>query len=244
MPKARTGNFTLRKIVAACPADKAAHRFTALQRSGRYSELRLIQRGKSFDIVGYQWPDKGVRRQLGIGRARKNPTPAGKATPNQVLFGSRGKTVVGWINKATPTQYQITSKVGAQTRTVWRPKNRVKFQTTGKYGKLAKIANLCPKTANPGAELAAAARLSQAFHGAPPRKVKSVNIKWPRAMTKIGDCAQVDYISDKWDGKLKQYFHRFEKPAELFTDTKPQADGSMIMVIRGQFRIKPEGITG
>lgn len=73
MPKAKHGNFTLKKIVAAVPADKAAHRMTALQRSGQYSELRFIQRGKgSFDIVGYKWPDKGTRRKFGIGRS-KNP---------------------------------------------------------------------------------------------------------------------------------------------------------------------------
>lgn len=241
MPKARSGNFTLRKIALAVPAHQAAHRFASLQRSGQYSELRFIQRGKSaFDIVGYKWPDKGTRRKLNIGRARINPTPAGDATPNQVLFGMRGKTKVGWINRSTPTRYEITYKSGAQTRTVWREKSKVKFQATGKRGK---VKNACPKNANPS-PVHEAAKLSEQFHGAAPRKVRSVFIRWPKAFMRIGQCAQVDYISDKFDGKVRQYFHKFEKPAELFSDTKPQADGSMIMLIRGKFRIKPEGITG
>lgn len=241
MPKARSGNFTLRKIAVGLPADKAAHRFASLQRSGQYSELRFLQRGKSaFDIVGYRWPDKGTRRKLNIGRARINPTASGDITPNQVLFGAGGKTKVGWINRSTPTRYEITYKDGAQTRTCWRLKSKVKFQLTGKRGK---IENACPKNANPS-PIAEAAKLSERFHGAAPRKVRSVHIRWPKAMMRIGSCAQVDYRSDKWDGKERQYFHKFGQGAELYADTKPQADGSMIMLIRGKFRIKPEGITG
>lgn len=312
MPKAKSGNFTLKKIVAAIPAHLAAHRFAALQRSGRYSELRFIQRGKSsFDIVGYQWPDKGVRRKLGIGNARKNPnelpagtpvsmrlvgpedrikwidgeiigavgtdnhgypvyrckyelggkffekvcfgsdisvdiadenpTPKKGATRNQVLFGLRGKTLVGWINKETPTQYQISYKVGPRLHHVWRAKDKVKFQSTGKYGR---VKNNCPKTANPGAELSEAVRLSKKFNGFVPRRIRRVNIQWPNAAMLIGPCVRLDYFSKKWDGKGKIYFHEFEKPCQVFAAAKPQPDGDNLLIVKGKFEIRPEGITG
>jgi hypothetical protein len=247
MPKAKTGNFTLKKIAAAVPAANAAHRFAALQRSGQYRELRFIQRGKAaFDIVGYRWPDKGVRRKFNIGRARVNPSPSGAATPNQVLFGLKGKTVVGWINAETPTRYQITYKVGAQSRAVWRKKNRVKFQRSGKYGSLSVLRNNCPKTANPPASGAvhAATELSQQFHGFKPRRIQRVRIDWPKALTHLGQCAQVDYVCRKFDGKTRRYFHEFENVAHVLAAPNSQPDGDSLLIIKGKFRIKPEGITG
>jgi hypothetical protein len=404
MPKAKSGNFTLKRIVAAIPAHQAAHRFAALQRSGRYSEMRFIQRGKSaFDIVGYQWPDKGVRRKLGIGRARKNPDQfkpgdsvsvrlvgpgdrvhwidaevkeiigrdvdgravykckyelggkffdktcfpseimpemdpwpnprvgkftedqfermpnwrpfdvgrncvvrvfrggdaafpefvdgrivgvpkpslrvveivtglekgkwitymlrdikkwtkkhypdtsanplprGGGVTPNQVLFGLHGRTVVGWINKETPTKYQISYKVGAALKHVWRHKDKIKFQATGKKGR---VKNDCPKTANPSGELAEAMRLSEKFHKFVPRSVHKVNIDWPKASMLIGPCVRLDYFSDKWSGKGKVYFHEFDGPCQLFAAARPQPDGDNLLIVKGKFEIRPEGITG
>lgn len=243
MPRAKTGNFTLRKVAVGVPAEKAAHRFAALQRSGQYSELRFIQRGKSkFDIVGYKWPDKGVRRKLKIGGAAKNPSPKGNATPNQVLFGQNGRTKVGWINRETPTRYQVTYKDGAQTRTVWRRKDKVKFQTTGKRGK---VRNVCPKEANPVAgHLAKAVKLSETFHGFRARRVRNVKVNWPKALTLIGDCARVDYVCDKFDGKLRHYFHEFEGPCVLLAGADPQPDGDNLLLIKGKFKIKAEGLIG
>lgn len=304
MPKAKTGNFTLRKIVAACPAHLAAHRLAALQRSGQYSELRLIQRGKSaFDIVGYRWPDKGTRRKLNIGRARKNPdqllklgqivtrfessqskrrvktrvvgvhpaAPGGPAydfeiltgrhkgevftaaasemvdnpnqyggtTDNQVLFGAGGKTKVGWINRETATRYEITYKSGAQTKTVWRAKNKVKFQRTGKVPRLP---NNCPKTAN--SPLSEAAKASAMFHQLAPRKVGRQSYTWPKSLAAIGPIARIEYVSDKFDGKARQYFHDFGPGAQAYFDPRPQSNGDTLLIIRGPFKIKPEGITG
>lgn len=275
MPPAKHANFTLKRIARAVPAALAAHRFTALQRSGQYSELRFIQRGNSaFDIVGYKWPDKGMRRRYDIGRARvnpifeavrtleaagaivnsrygrlttkgkKNPRQTGGTTANQVLFGMRGKTVVGWINRETPTRYQITYKVGAQTRTVWRDRKKVKFQRSGRYGKRLPVQrNNCPKTANPSA-LHAAKQLSAEFHGFAPRRSRAVNIDWPKALVDLGACARVDYISRKWDNKTRRYFHEFEKPARVLAAPGSQRDGDGLLIIKGKFKFKPEGITG
>lgn len=381
MPKAKTGNFTLKKIAVNVPAALAAHRFADLQRSGQYSELRFIRRGKSaFDIVGYRWPDKGVRRRLNIGRARQNPIPhvvgepvevytgdqykemtwtpgtitkhhgadaagrhwytvkystgagnvrnrlfdggeirhvknpgdlfttaqldklrkemagiktmsteqlprlhkifdkAGDAaimqlttarinfisklavneamrrglygqnpnmstgpTPNQVTFGTRGKTKVGWINQETPTRYQITFKDGRQTKTVWRDKSKVRFMA----GKKSSRKNPCPKTANPGSRaLNQALDLSRRFHGAKPRKVREINFRAPQSLVSIGQCAQLDYVSDKFDGRRRRYFHEFEQPCTVLADPQRQADGQSLIVLLGKFKITERGIIG
>ena len=242
MPKAKTGNFTLRKIAQNVPATLAAHRFADLQRSGQFSELRFVQRGKSaFDIVGYRWPDKGVRRRLNIGRARQNPSMTAGPTPNQVTFGARGKTKVGWINQETPTRYQITYKDGRQTKTVWRAKNKVRFMA----GKRSSRKNPCPKTANPGSRaLSQALDLSRRFHGAAPRKVREINFRAPESLVSIGQCAQLDYVSDKFDGKRRRYFHEFEKPCTVLADPQRQADGQSLIVLLGNFKITERGIIG
>jgi hypothetical protein len=290
-PPALTGNFTLRTIIKSVPRELAADRFSALQRSGQYSELRLIQRGKAFyDIVGYKWPDKGVRRKLGIGRARQNPSLSAGVTPNQVKFGMRGRTKVGWINYETPTRYYIFYKVGDKIKHVWRDKDMVTFVGTGRRGKL----NPCPTKANPSEEykdhvyppsavaggkkgwavalpdgkthksgfinqkqaeafaklvwspspVERAAGLSKKFHGAAPRVVKHIDFRPPQCLALIGSCAQLDYVSDKWDGKKRQYYHKFEKPCLVMADPDPQPDGSRMIVLLGKFRINERGIIG
>ena len=232
---ARTGNFTLKTLAKKIPRDLAADRFAAFQRSGQYSELRLVQVGKSFyNIVGYKWPDKGVRRKLNIGRARINPSADSGVTPNQVRFGSRGRVKVGWINAETPTRYQITYKDGPRTKTVWRLKGNVTFVKTGKRGHA---------TANPS-PVERAAGLSRKFHGAAPRIVKHIDFRSPKCLALIGSCAQLDYVSDKWDGKRRQYYHKFEKPCLVLADPDPQPDGSRLIVILGKFRITERGIIG
>jgi len=243
MPKAKTGNFTLRTLADKLSADEATPRFLALQRSGQYSELRILQKGKQFRIVGYKWPDKSVRRKLNIGRARINPTPEHGPTSNQVYFQFRNKRLVGWINREMQTRYEITYKVGDQTRTLFRPKNAVMFVKTGKRGKVNPTGQ-CSKRKNPDPALEKALIRSEEFHGLPPRHVKHTDITFPKALVLIGDCAQIDYISDKFDGKLRRYFHEFDHDCQVFTGEKPQPDGSNLLIIKGRFKIKPEGIIG
>lgn len=230
-------HFTLRTLADRLTAEKCTLRFIALQRSGRYSELRIVPRqgGKTFRIVGYRWPDRTARRRQGIGR--KNPTGA---TPNQVNFGQHGKTKVGWINRSTPTRYEIVYKEGEHTRTVWRKKNNVTFSKTGRRGK---VSNPCPTTTENPKSLAKAVELSRKFHDLEPRRIKNINFKPPKALMHIGRCVRVDYLSDKFDEKYRQYFHEFVKRSDLFVDPEPQANGKMVMFIIGDFEIKPEGIT-
>lgn len=240
-PKAKTGNFTLRTIAKNLSAEKFAHRFLALQRSGQYSELRGIQRGKKFNIVGYKWPSKTVRRKLNIGRARFNPSAASGPTPNQVYFGQRGKIKTGWINKETPTRYLITYKDGHQTRNVWRKKSSVTFVM--KKGRK----NPCKKYANPNGNSAVikrAVKISKKFHRLPPRRITHHRIKMPRALIHLGECSQVNYVTDKWDEQTREYSHKFENKADLFASDRPQPDGRQMLMIIGKFKIESAGITG
>jgi hypothetical protein len=60
----------------------------------------------------------------------------------------------------------------------------------------------------------------------------------------IGDAAQINYVSDKFDGEVREYFHKFGPGVEVFAADQPQPDGRELLVIIGKFKIKPEGIVG
>lgn len=236
------GHFTLTTLAKNLPAERCIHRFLALQKSGKYSELRIVRQGRSqthFGVVGYAFPTRRARRALGTGQ--RNPSAA---TPNQVKFGQAGKTKIGWIHHATPTRYQVVYKDGAHLRFVWRAKNKIQFVKTGRSGRIKK--NPCPKEANPGVkkDIRAAAALSKLFHQLAPRFLKEVDIDWPKALTCLGGCAQVNYISDKFDGKLKEYFHPFEGPCKLYAGTRNGRQVQGLLIIHGKFKITKDGIEG
>jgi hypothetical protein len=153
---------------------------------------------------------------------------------------------MGWIHRATPTRYEVTYKDGRRTRTLWRRKDRVQFSRSGKYGKLGGPHKnwTHPSTANPDDPVKRAARMSELFNGRPPKRVTSVNVTLPKALVHIGPCAQIDYVSGKFDGKKRQYYHVFEGQAELYAAADPMPDGRTLLMILGDFEIKPEGITG
>lgn len=89
-----------------------------------------------------------------------------------------------------------------------------------------------------------AVELSERFHGFKARKVHKVEIEWPDSLVCLGAAVRVDYISDKFDGEVRRYFHEFESPVVLYCDAEPQPDGSNLLVIIGKFTIEPDGITG
>lgn len=89
-----------------------------------------------------------------------------------------------------------------------------------------------------------AVELSESFHGFNARKIHQVDVEWPESLVCLGAAARIDYISDKFDGKVVRYFHDFVKPATLYCDSEPQPDGSCMLIIIGKFTIEPEGITG
>jgi hypothetical protein len=98
-------------------------------------------------------------------------------------------------------------------------------------------------------EVARALDRSEVFHGKPPRRIRRVRIKYPKAVVLLGACAQLDYVSDKWDGKLRRYFHEFKlsdpkRPCLVFASATPQPDGSNLLIIKGHFRIDKDGIIG
>lgn len=100
------------------------------------------------------------------------------------------------------------------------------------------------KFANPKRSMKKAVELSRRFYGLAPRQIRRVNITWPRALVCIGAGARIDYISDKFDGKVRRYFHEFEKEALVYIPDYPQPDGKNLIIIHGNFEFQPEGITG
>lgn len=89
-----------------------------------------------------------------------------------------------------------------------------------------------------------AIKRSAKFFGFTPRKIERVVIEWPAALVSLGRCSQVNYVSDKFDNKVREYFHKFEDDVQIFAADQAQADGREILVIIGNFEIKPEGIVG
>lgn len=89
-----------------------------------------------------------------------------------------------------------------------------------------------------------ALKLSREFHGLEPRRIKNIEVEIPKALVQIGSCSQINYISDKFDEKIREYFHEFESEVLLFADVEAQPDGSWLLLLKGNFKVKPEGITG
>lgn len=85
---------------------------------------------------------------------------------------------------------------------------------------------------------------SSEFHGRPPRAIRRRRLVVPKALVRIGAAAQIDYVSDKWDGKLRRYFHEFGKMPEIYATSKPDHDGNMMLVLVGKFKIQADGIIG
>ncbi|MHC4645187.1 MAG: hypothetical protein ACYTBJ_06780 [Planctomycetota bacterium] len=173
-----------------------------------------------------------------------NPNQDEGPTANQVYFAQYGKSKVGWINRETPTRYQITYKVNGRTRSVWRLKSQVKFLLPKK--RRGNPTWPCPTAKNPSGDraLAQAAKRSKDFYGFDPRRVRQVNLQFPKALALVGAAARIDYKSDKFDGKQRIYFHDFKCPVQIFMSEKKQPNGDEILILKGRFRITPRGIVG
>jgi len=132
----------------------------------------------------------------------------------------------------------------ARLKVVRRPSSTVTRRSRSQSVTLKRHkVNPCHKQ-NPSAAVKKALALSERFHQLVPRRIKMVKINWPKALMQIGGCVQINYLSDKFDGKPREYFHRFEGPAVVYTGERLQADGSCLLVIKGKFKITKEGIIG
>ncbi len=87
---------------------------------------------------------------------------------------------------------------------------------------------------------------SWAFYGMKPRHKTKVLIEMGRrrVLMLIGQCMQLNYKCDKFDGKVREYYHRFGPGCQIYALDSPQPDGSEILIIKGPFKIKPAGLTG
>lgn len=93
-------------------------------------------------------------------------------------------------------------------------------------------------------QLVKAVQLSRLFHASGPRAIHRVDVEWPKALVLIGPCVQVDYLSDKFDGRVRWYYHEFKEPCMIFAAPESQPDGDSLLVIKGKFRITADGIVG
>lgn len=95
-----------------------------------------------------------------------------------------------------------------------------------------------------GRAIAKAVALSREFYGLDPRDVTKRRVRWPKALVRIGECAQLNYISDKFDSRLREYYHRFEGRAEVFAASDPQSNGDNLLIVVGDFKLTEAGIEG
>jgi hypothetical protein len=90
-----------------------------------------------------------------------------------------------------------------------------------------------------------ALKKSHEFYGFDPRQVDDVQIdQWPDALVCLGGCAGVNYVSDKWDGKLAEYVHRFDSGTRLFLAVPKPRRGKNMLIILGNFKVTAGGIVG
>lgn len=90
----------------------------------------------------------------------------------------------------------------------------------------------------------AAVRLSKLFHSLNPREIVELDVTWPKALVSLGLSTRLDYLSDKFDGEPRVYFHEFDRPPMLFTAAALQPNGDSILILIGKFKIEKAGIVG
>ncbi len=149
--------------------------------------------------------------------------------------------IVAMLEKAG---YLVTSRTGTLT---------TKAKRTSRTGTLPpKRVRICvKKAANPKRArrqsfdpVKAAVSLSTKFHQLLPQSLKKINIACPDNLVELGRCVQVNYVTDKFDEKPREYWHRFEGPAKLLATSTKQPNGDTWLIIAGKFKVKKEGITG
>lgn len=228
MANVRKTKHTRPRIATGLTAAQCTHTFLVYQKSARYDDLQIVQEGKLFAIVGC--------------RTKLERSPRGQRRIKRATFVWYGKERTGKVERTTNTMFEISFVHSGKRRKVWRSQDCVTIESAKKKSRVYKKGS---KVANPAnGELVSAVELSTAFHGFKPRSIRHININFPKALMQLGDCAQVDYLSDKDDGKLRHYYHRFEKPCLVFASARPQKDGDNLLVIKGQFEITERGIIG
>lgn len=93
---------------------------------------------------------------------------------------------------------------------------------------------------------ARAIQKSAQFHGFIPRRLHRIRITWPKAMFIVGAAVRIDYLSDKFDGKKRIYWHDFAPRSRVvvMAAESPQPDGDNLLVLKGKFKINERGLIG
>lgn len=85
-----------------------------------------------------------------------------------------------------------------------------------------------------------AVELYKGFHARNDIEIFNEEINIPKELVFIGKATELNYQSDKWDGKSRHYRHKFK----TFGNVLASPDGTMVIITGLNFKIKPEGITG
>jgi len=83
-------------------------------------------------------------------------------------------------------------------------------------------------------------KLYETFHSQPPKGARVTNFNIEKGLVVLGKADGILYVSDKWGNPGQKYIHKFKKPYPvLFSNLQGNT-----LVIKGNFKIKPGGITG
>jgi hypothetical protein len=78
------------------------------------------------------------------------------------------------------------------------------------------------------------------FSGRTKVKKTHASINLPKTWIFVGDAPEINYISDKKDGKKRLYKHRLKKHGKILISP----DGKLILITGLKLNIKKEGLTG
>jgi hypothetical protein len=84
--------------------------------------------------------------------------------------------------------------------------------------------------------------LYEAFHGYFVSGVKTAKVREPVSLLKSRPVKHIVYASNKWDGKMREYIHKFRAAPRAYTDSRENP--SFIKLSGANIRVRSVGITG
>ena len=81
-------------------------------------------------------------------------------------------------------------------------------------------------------------KLYKAFHQLPVKRRKSITLPDTAGLVELGEALEIGYRSAKYDGKKKNYLHKFGKGVKLYST----ADAKGLLVCGGKMEVQDVGI--
>ncbi|HNQ49495.1 MAG TPA: hypothetical protein PKI22_08790 [Hydrogenophilus thermoluteolus] len=88
-----------------------------------------------------------------------------------------------------------------------------------------------------------AVQLCRKFTGREPETltVEDVPEGTPEVLVVLGELSGLQYASNKFDGKKREYFHETRRPRARLCSN---AAGDRLFIVGGKMRVRPEGLVG